>query len=324
MSRVFEGEPPAPSTGRRAETSALRAGKPCPSVWKTLVLHGKTLALRVETLALRGKTLALRGKTLALHGKTLVLHGKTLALHGKTLAPAPYGGRGGRGGGGEEAGRRRGRGPNGDKGGRGVGMADYLLKVVVVGPSGSGKSALVHRFADNEFNEVGAGPTVGMGISIRTMTVMGTSVRCKVMVHDMSGQAKFENLARSHCASANAIIVVRDPHGETAAAAAHAWFKLARECAQADTLVYSVETKADLAPGPAEDGKWRVSAKTGDNVNALFTDIIMALSYRSRSVDTRALAQTALARSDAASPAEDLMEEGEAIKSYKRCCGCFY
>lgn len=62
--------------------------------------------------------------------------------------------------------------------------ADYNLKYVIVGNSAVGKSALLSRFVDNEFNPFFI-TTIGVDFKFRTLDIDGK--KCKVQIWDTAG-----------------------------------------------------------------------------------------------------------------------------------------
>ena len=61
---------------------------------------------------------------------------------------------------------------------------DYTLKYVVVGNSSVGKSALLSRFVDNEFNPFFLS-TIGVDFKFRTLNI--DNKKCKVQIWDTAG-----------------------------------------------------------------------------------------------------------------------------------------
>lgn len=85
---------------------------------------------------------------------------------------------------------------------------DYVVKFVVVGDSGVGKTAIIKRFADNEFLTSFA-PTVGIDFKIRTL-VMEDKKRIKLQIWDTAGQERFRAVNTSFYRNAMGIFVVYD------------------------------------------------------------------------------------------------------------------
>jgi small GTP-binding protein len=61
---------------------------------------------------------------------------------------------------------------------------DYTLKYVIVGNSSVGKSALLSRFVDNEFNPFFLS-TIGVDFKFRTIDI--ENKKCKVQIWDTAG-----------------------------------------------------------------------------------------------------------------------------------------
>ena len=53
---------------------------------------------------------------------------------------------------------------------------DYLFKLVIIGNSGVGKSSLLLRFADDQFNESFL-TTIGVDFRFRTLNIDGKNVK---------------------------------------------------------------------------------------------------------------------------------------------------
>ncbi|KIH52223.1 Miro-like protein [Ancylostoma duodenale] len=85
------------------------------------------------------------------------------------------------------------------------------VKVVVVGDSSAGKSAILTRFFDDKFEE---STSFTIGIDFRHVTYQledGTKVR--LCVWDTAGQERFRQLAPSYIRDAHVILIVFDLTG---------------------------------------------------------------------------------------------------------------
>ena len=64
---------------------------------------------------------------------------------------------------------------------------DYLIKLLLIGDSGVGKSCLLLRFSDDAFNTSFI-TTIGIDFKIRTVEI--DNKRCKLQIWDTAGQVK--------------------------------------------------------------------------------------------------------------------------------------
>ena len=76
----------------------------------------------------------------------------------------------------------------GTPGGKGAqGAYDYLIKLLLIGDSGVGKSCLLLRFSDDSFTPSFI-TTIGIDFKIRTITLDGK--RIKLQIWDTAGQER--------------------------------------------------------------------------------------------------------------------------------------
>ena len=68
---------------------------------------------------------------------------------------------------------------------------DYLFKVLVIGDSGVGKSCIMVRFTEDEFNESFIS-TIGIDFKVKTIDVNGVTV--KLQIWDTAGQERFHTI----------------------------------------------------------------------------------------------------------------------------------
>ena len=84
---------------------------------------------------------------------------------------------------------------------------DYLFKLLLIGDSGTGKSSLIMRFADDSFNASFIS-TIGVDFKIKTFNVDGSKI--KMQIWDTAGQERFRTIVSSYYRGAHGIIVVYD------------------------------------------------------------------------------------------------------------------
>eukprot|EP01023_Acetabularia_acetabulum_P037403 TRINITY_DN35452_c0_g1_i1.p2 TRINITY_DN35452_c0_g1~~TRINITY_DN35452_c0_g1_i1.p2 ORF type:complete len:205 (+),score=42.53 TRINITY_DN35452_c0_g1_i1:213-827(+) len=89
----------------------------------------------------------------------------------------------------------------------GVENIDHLFKILLVGDSGVGKSAILLRFANDKFEEQMAS-TIGVDFKLKYMEVNGK--RIKLTIWDTAGQERFRTLTSSYYRGAQGIIFVYD------------------------------------------------------------------------------------------------------------------
>lgn len=84
---------------------------------------------------------------------------------------------------------------------------DHLFKLLIIGDSGVGKSALLVRFADNVFS-TNYITTIGVDFKIRTLVVNGE--RVKLQIWDTAGQERFRTITSTYYRGTHGVIIVYD------------------------------------------------------------------------------------------------------------------
>jgi len=97
---------------------------------------------------------------------------------------------------------------------------DYLLKLIVVGNSGVGKSSLVHRFTHHKFNPHFVS-TIGVDFEIREFQVNDKKI--KLSVWDTSGSERFRTITTSYYRGSHGIMLVFDVQDITSIEAIPSW-----------------------------------------------------------------------------------------------------
>eukprot|EP00892_Ulva_mutabilis_P011867 jgi/Ulvmu1/9052/UM005_0145.1 len=83
---------------------------------------------------------------------------------------------------------------------------DHIFKILLVGDTGVGKSALLLRFTQDRFDDLS--PTIGVDFRMKFMDI--NSQRVKLTIWDTAGQERFRTLTSSYYRGAHAIIFAYD------------------------------------------------------------------------------------------------------------------
>ena len=84
---------------------------------------------------------------------------------------------------------------------------DYILKIVIVGDSGVGKSCLMRRYCDDSFNEYLSST---IGVDFRTKLIEINDAIFKLYIWDSAGQEKFRYVRTLYYKGADIVLLVFD------------------------------------------------------------------------------------------------------------------
>ena len=84
---------------------------------------------------------------------------------------------------------------------------DHVLKILIIGDSGVGKSSLLLRFSEDEFDDAQPS-TIGVDFKVKTIRVRDKWL--KLTLWDTAGQERFRTLTSSYYRGAHGIILVFD------------------------------------------------------------------------------------------------------------------
>ncbi|PAA83124.1 hypothetical protein BOX15_Mlig009737g2 [Macrostomum lignano] len=151
----------------------------------------------------------------------------------------------------------------------------FLFKLLIIGDSGVGKSALLLRYTDDTFSSNYI-TTIGVDFKIKTLDIDG--VRVKLQIWDTAGQERFRTITATYYRGAHGIIVVFDVNSGPTFANVKRWFEeINHNCpSNVSKLLVgnkndSPETKAvatsDLKTVANEYGVLSIETSAKDNVN---------------------------------------------------------
>lgn len=161
--------------------------------------------------------------------------------------------------------------------------SQQLLKLLVIGDSGAGKSSMMIRFLDNAFDGKYI-TTIGVDFKFKNITVDGHAV--KLQIWDTAGQERFRTITSTYYRGTHGIITVFDLTSAESFGNVGRWNAEIQQNSDANVALVLVGNKADLTDQrqvPAEKAKalaeqlgveyFEVSAKSGENIDATFNHV---------------------------------------------------
>ena len=163
--------------------------------------------------------------------------------------------------------------------------ANYIIKLLTLGDSLVGKTSIVLRYSDDKFNSNKIS-TIGVDFKIKMITKGNEKI--KISIYDTAGQERFKNIVKHYYKGANGILLIYDISKRITFEKLQFWLDDLKENADIDNLfIYLVGNKNDKKEEREvtfeEGNKFakeknlpfiEVSAKTGENINQLFDDMI--------------------------------------------------
>lgn len=136
-----------------------------------------------------------------------------------------------------------------------VGKGAYtLVKVLLLGDSGVGKTALARRIAGEAFTKAFK-VTVGVDFKVKELVVGHEPI--KVQIWDTAGQERFRSVATNYYRKAAGVLLVYDVNSQESFENIEGWLSLIREHADESITIVLVGNKSDLK---ANDKKEPVKA----------------------------------------------------------------
>ena len=158
---------------------------------------------------------------------------------------------------------------------------DVLLKVLLVGDSGVGKTSILASFTEDGAFSNSFTPTFGIDFRVRTLEVEGR--RVKLQLWDTAGQERFQGITSCYYRGASAVLIVYDITQAATFANLARWVRSVEELASPGVRVVLVGNKADAAARrqvTREEGEGRArrggmafmetSARSGANIQEVF------------------------------------------------------
>ena len=158
---------------------------------------------------------------------------------------------------------------------------DYLIKLLLIGDSGVGKSCLLCRYSEDIFNNKFI-TTIGIDFKIRTIELDGKKI--KLQIWDTAGQERFRTITQAYYRGAMGILLVYDVTDEKSFQNIRSWMRNIEQHANTEVVKVLLGNKCDMKQKRAvkhEEGEnlakeygiefFETSAKDKINVDQAFT-----------------------------------------------------
>ncbi|KAG8854276.1 Ras- protein Rab-4B [Serendipita sp. 411] len=119
---------------------------------------------------------------------------------------------------------------------------DFLLKFIIIGEAGTGKSCLLNHFIQNTFKQHSQ-HTIGVEFSSRTINI--GEKRIKLQLWDTAGQERFRSVTRSYYRGAAGALLVYDITNRKSFENLSRWLADARALASPQLVTVLVGCKSD-------------------------------------------------------------------------------
>ena len=205
-----------------------------------------------------------------------------------------------------------------------------VLKMIVIGDSGAGKSSLIHALCEGTFQSEGHTQTIGVEFASKQLEIDGQVV--KLQLWDTAGQERYRSVTRSYYRGAHCCLIVYDVTRRESFVHVQQWHDDALELATSSSQLVLIGNKTDLADRRevtlveaavfAQANKmlhFECSAATGEHVQDAF------LCAAKAALAARQLQESTAGANDVphASTGSNLLDEPERFdNNKKKKCPC--
>ncbi|KAF7846392.1 hypothetical protein BT93_L4468 [Corymbia citriodora subsp. variegata] len=165
---------------------------------------------------------------------------------------------------------------------------DFLIKLLLIGDSGVGKSCCLLRFSEDSFTPSFI-TTIGIDFKIRTIDLDGK--RVKLQIWDTAGQERFRTITTAYYRGAMGILLVYDVTDRKSFTNIKTWFSNVEQHASEGVNKILIGNKCDMkrevetSEGQALADElgvpfMEVSAKSNINIEQAFTSLASDIKKR--------------------------------------------
>ncbi|KAI8333137.1 hypothetical protein BC941DRAFT_435192 [Chlamydoabsidia padenii] len=146
---------------------------------------------------------------------------------------------------------------------------NYIIKYIIVGDSGVGKSCLLIQFTDKRFN---AGRELTIGVEFGTRFITVDDKQIKLQIWDTAGQESFRSITQSYYRGAAGALLVYDISRRESFEHISTWLTDVRKHANPHTTIVLVGNKSDLDESKREVTYEEADKFAKENGIALFLE----------------------------------------------------
>ena len=157
-------------------------------------------------------------------------------------------------------------------------------KIIFVGDAGVGKTTIINRIMDNQFNEVYE-PSIGVDFMSKSIKYKGQNV--KLQMWDTAGQEKYKGLIPSYVRNSSIVFVVYDVAVKTSFDNIPKWITFIRTIENTTLVLCGNKIDLNNREVKKEEGEelakkegiafFEVSAKTDENIKNMFYNVVVDL-----------------------------------------------
>ena len=162
---------------------------------------------------------------------------------------------------------------------------EFLVKIIIIGDSGVGKTNFMFRFADNTFNSLHVS-TVGLDYKSKIIILPSSKKKVKIQIWDTAGQERYMALNKSSFQKVQGIIIMYDLTDRKSFENIDKWLNIVSQNFPGKSMIL-VANKLDLSDEKRivteEEGQklaeennvkfFEGSGQTGENVEEIFTEL---------------------------------------------------
>ena len=134
---------------------------------------------------------------------------------------------------------------------------DYLIKLIIIGDSGVGKTCFLMRFADNSFTTSHIS-TIGIDFKLKPITIDGKTI--KLQIWDTAGQDRFRTITQTYYKGAMGVILAYDCTNEKSFENVRNWIKQLEAHANPGVIKVLVGNKSDSPDKKVDPSRGQVLA----------------------------------------------------------------
>ena len=164
---------------------------------------------------------------------------------------------------------------------------DRIFKLLLIGESNVGKTSIIVRYVDNDFQPTGIST---LGVDVKCKYVLLNKTKIRLDIWDTAGQERFRGLAKNYFRGGNGFILVYDITDKKSFGKLKGWINDAKEKIDKDYKMIVVGNKKDCEKereveiellkefaAKNEVSFLEVSAKTGEGIEQLFNTLVEEL-----------------------------------------------